>query len=195
MIGRLRSFASGPAPTVTEAAGILRLVYVLVFAAQALLALVVGTLLAVFVPARGAANDVVAIVLLVMALFHLPLGWVLGGAAVRAGGRQGALSGIIATAVMLSIPAWFGVLMLVSGQRPPYLTGIVVIVAVGYALGFLLSGTAASVAATDDPPVDGPDADAPTPDGAGSPRSPGPHVTSAPDATAAPRPPHREPPP
>ena len=153
MIARLRSFASGPAPDVLEAAGLLRFVYLVVFGAQLLLALAVGASIAALVPGRSAANDIVAVVLLVMALFHLPLGWVLGRTAIRAGGRQGALSGIIAAAVLFSIPAWFGVLLLVSGQRPVYLLATAVIVSVAYALGFLLTGTAAAVAAADEPPA------------------------------------------
>jgi hypothetical protein len=154
VIGRLRGFASGPPPDAFEAASLLRLVYLSVFGGQMVLALLVGLAVATFVPGRGAPNDIVAVVLLAMAVFHLPLGWVLGRAAVRAGGRQGALSGIIAAAVMLSIPAWFGVLLLVSGQRPVYLMGIAAVVSVGYSLGFLLTATAARVAAADTPPDD-----------------------------------------
>lgn len=151
MIERLRRFVSGPPPDVSEAAGVLRLVYLLVFGGQLLFALLVGAVLVVLVPGRGAANDVVAVVLLVMASFHLPLGWVLGRAAVGAGGPQGALSGIIAAAVLLSIPAWFGVLLLVSGQRLPYVLVVAAIVSVGYALGFALTRTAAATAAANPP--------------------------------------------
>ena len=164
MIERLRRFASGPPPDAFEAAALLRLVYLGVFGAQLVLALLVGLLLAAFVPGRGAANDIVAVVLLAMALFHLPLGWVLGRAAVRAGGRQGALSGIIAAAVLLSIPAWFGVLLLVSGQRPAYVMGVAAVVSIGYSLGFLLTSTAASVASADAPPGAEPRPAAPAPD-------------------------------
>jgi hypothetical protein len=164
MIERLRRFASGPPPDPVEAAALLRLVYLAVFGGQLLLAMTVGLLLAAFVPGRGAANDIVAVVLLAMAVFHLPLGWVLGRAAVRAGGRQGALSGIIAAAVMFSIPAWFGVLLLVSGQRPVYLMGVAAVVSIGYSLGFLLTAVAAQVAAADAPPPDDPHPVAPAPD-------------------------------
>ena len=164
MIERLRSFAAGPPPDAFEAAALLRLVYLGVFGGQVLLALLVGTLLAVLVPSRGAANDIVAAVLLAMAFFHLPLGWVLGRAAVRAGGRQGALSGIIAAAVLFSIPAWFGVLLLVSGQRPVSLMAIAAVVSIGYSLGFVLTGVAAQVAAADTPPGDDPHPVAQAPD-------------------------------
>lgn len=150
MIARLRSFAAGPAPDRFEAAALLRLVYLSVFGLQLLLALGVGALLAALLPSRGAPNEIVAAVLLVMALFHLPLGWLLGRAAVRAGGRQGALSGVIASAVLLSIPAWFGVLLLVSGQRPLYLMAVALVVSIGYSLGFLLTGLAAQVASRPD---------------------------------------------
>jgi len=154
VIQRLRGFAAGPTPDEFEAAGLLRLVYLSIFGLQLVLALGVGALLAAFVGARGAPNDIVAVVLLVMAVLHLPLGWAMGRAAVRAGGRQAALSGIIAAAVLLSIPAWFGVLLLISGQRPLYLMGIAAVISVGYSLGFLLTGVAAKVAAT--PPAEPP---------------------------------------
>ncbi len=118
-----------------------------VFGAQLLLALLLGLLLTSVMPRSGSPNDVMAIVLLAMAVFHLPLGWALGGAAIRAGGRQAALSGTIAAAVLLSIPAWFGVLLLVSGQAVLYLLGSAVVVSIGYSLGFAMTGRAARVAA------------------------------------------------
>ena len=148
MIQRLRGFAAGPPPDPVEAASLLRLVYLAVFSAQLLLALLMGALLASLVPGTGAPNDLIALVLLAMAFVHLPLGWVLGRAAIRAGGRQAALSGVIAAAVLFSIPAWVGALLVLSGQRPLYLMGIMSVVAVGYALGSALTGLAARVAAT-----------------------------------------------
>ena len=148
MIARLRAFATGPPPTAFQAAALLRLVYLLVFGLQVLLAVLVGSALAWLVPTRGVPNDLVAVVLLAMGAFHLPLGWVLARTALRAGGRQAALSGTIAGAVLFSIPAWFGALLLVSGQRPLYLLGIAAVISVGYALGFALAGLAARVAAT-----------------------------------------------
>lgn len=150
MIGRLRSFASAHPPDAVEALSVLRMVYLAVFGLQLLLALLVGSLMAWLVPGAGAANDVLATVLLAMAAFHLPLGWLLGHAALRGGRRRAALSGIIAAAVLFSIPAWFAVLLLVSGQRPVYLMGVAALVSVGYSLGFLMTGHAARVAANAD---------------------------------------------
>jgi len=164
VIERLRRFASGPPPDAGEAAALLRLVYLAVFGGQVLLALLVGLLIAALVPSRGAPNDIVAVVLLAMALFHLPLGWLLGRATVHAGGRQSALSGIIAAAVLFSIPAWFGVLLLVSGQGPVYLVAMAAVLSIGYVLGFLLTGAAARVAAADTTPGDDPRQGAPAPD-------------------------------
>jgi len=182
VIERLRRFASGPPPDAFEAAALLRLVYLAVFGGQVLLALVVGALLAVLVPGRGTANDIVAAVLLAMAFFHLPLGWLLGRTAVRAGGRQGALSGIIAAAVLFSIPAWFGVLLLVSGQRPVYLMAVAAVVSIGYALGFVLTGVAARVSVADTPPGDAPHSVAAHVSAADTPPSDEPHsVAPAPD--------------
>ena len=148
MIQRLRGFAAGPPPDAVDAASLLRLVFLAVFGAQVMLALLVGAVLAALVPGSGAANDVIALVLLAMAVFHLPLGWLLGRAAIRSGGRQAALSGVIAAGTLLSIPAWFGALLALSGQRAVYLVGIVSVVAIGSSLGFALTGLAARVAAT-----------------------------------------------
>jgi len=177
VIARLRSFASGPPPDAFEAAAVLRIVYLAVFGLQLLLALLVGIVVAWSMPGRGAANDVLAAVLVAMAVFHLPLGWLLGRAAIRAGGRQAALSGIISAAVLFSIPAWFGVLLLVSGQRPVALMGIAAVVSVGYSLGFLLTGHAAQVAASSDPNGD------PTPASAAGPAA---ESTSAPEPDPVP---------
>ena len=151
LIARLRAFATGPAPEHGDAAALLRLVYLVVFGLQLLLALTLAALLAQLVPVRGAPNDVVAIVLLVMGAFHLPLGWVLARSTLRAGGRQAALSGTIAAAVLFSIPAWFAALLLVSNQRTPYLAGIGAVIVVGYSLGFALASIAARVAAAPEP--------------------------------------------
>lgn len=151
MIARLRAFGAGPVPDEFEAAGLLRLVYLAVFALQLVLAFLVGAVTSWLVPVPGGGNDLVAGILAVMAALHLPLGWYLGRAAIRAGGRQAALAGVIAAGVLLSIPAWFGVLLLVSGQRPLYLMLIAALVSVGYSVGFFLTGVAAKVAATPEP--------------------------------------------
>lgn len=179
MIERLRSFASGPPPDAFEALSVLRMVYLAVFGLQLLVALLAGSLVAWLVPGAGAANDVLATVLVAMAVFHLPLGWLLGRAALRAGGRQAALSSIISAAVLFSIPAWFGVLLLVSGQRPVYLMAIAALVSVGYSLGFLMTAHAARVAANADRDGD------PTPDAATAP-------TAEPTPAAEPDPPPEE---
>lgn len=151
MIARIRAFASGPPPEPFEAAALLRQVYLATFALQLLLALAIGGLVALLVPVRGAPNDVVALVLLAVAVAHLPLGWALARTAIRAGGRPSALSGVVAAAMLFSIPAWFGVLLVVSGQRPLALIAIAAVISVGYALGFLLTGLATQVATTPEP--------------------------------------------
>jgi hypothetical protein len=181
VIERLRTFAAGPPPDQDEAAGTLRLVYVIVFGGQVLVALAVGTLLAWWLPAPGATNDVLALVLLMMAVVQLPIGWALGRAAIRAGGRAAAMSGVIASAVVLSVPAWFGVLLLVSGQRPLYLAGITAVVSVGYSLGFLMTGTAARLASTE-----APDPASEAPSVAGAAPDPAPRATTVPGQDTGP---------
>ena len=151
VIERLRALAAGPAPDPRQAAIVLRRLYLTVFAAQLLVALLVGAALMALASGARAASDPFALVLLVLALGQLPLGWTLGCSAIRAGGRQAALSGTFSAAVLLSIPVWFGVLLLVSGQHFGYLLGIAAVVVIASALGLPITRLAANVVATVDP--------------------------------------------
>lgn len=154
MTERLRALAAGRVVEVREAAAVLRSVYFAVFAAQSLLALLLGTALARLVPGTGAAgagSSVLGAVLLTAAILHLPVGWLLGRAAIRAGGRRSALSGTVSAAVLLSVPAWFAVLLLASGQRPLYLLGIVAVLAIAAGLGLPITRVAARCATTFEP--------------------------------------------
>jgi hypothetical protein len=153
-------FLEADPPTLAVATSALRLVFLGLFGAQVVIALAIGFALASLVPTRSAANDVFAVVLLVMAALHLPLAWVLAHAAKRSGGKQAALSSTVLSGVLSSVPAWFATLMLISGQRPIYLLLIMVLLSVAYALGFVSAGQAAVVATR--PPTASPSPDAPS---------------------------------
>lgn len=158
--GPLARFLEADPPTLALATSALRLVFLGLFVAQVAIALAVGSALASLVPARAAANDVLAVVLLVMAVLHVPLAWALAYAAKRPGGKQAALSSTVLSGVLSSVPAWFATLMLITGQRPIYLLLIMVLLSVAYAVGFVSAGRAAVVAAR--PPATPPSPDAPS---------------------------------
>jgi hypothetical protein len=66
------------------------------------------------------------------------------------------LSATILSAVLLSVPAWFAALLVVSAQRPVYLLVAAALLSLAYALGFFATGRAA-VAAARPPPDAGAD--------------------------------------
>jgi hypothetical protein len=142
----LRVFLAGSSTTASAASAALRLVYLGVFAAQVVVAAAFGLLIMAFLPARPSPHDFVAIVLVAMAAFHVPLAYLLATAASRAGGREAALSATILAGVLASVPAWFAALLLISGQRPLFLLLAMTALALGYALGFLATGRAADAA-------------------------------------------------
>lgn len=134
----LTPFFAADVPSGPVAGSALRFVYASVFVAQTLLALVIGTALAAALPTPPRPNDGIAAVLLIFGFVHLPLGVALAWAASRAPGKGTALGGAIVAAVVLSVPAWFLALAVLSAQRSPYLFAGAGVLAVGYALGFAL---------------------------------------------------------
>lgn len=160
-------------PSPAAAAGPLRLAYAGVFLAQTLLALAVALTLLLVTGARPRPHDVMAGVLLGMALLHVPLGVALGYAASGAPGRGAGLAGALGAGVALSVTAWFAALAFVSGQRPPWLVASVGVVALAYLAGFALTPRFARAAARADEPT--------TPDAAS-----GTHGDEVADVAAAP---------
>jgi hypothetical protein len=108
-------------------------------------------LIAALLPARPGPHDLVAVVLVAMAAFHVPLAYLLATAASRAGGREAALSSTILAAVLASVPAWFAALLVISGQRPLFLVVAMTVLSLGYALGFVVTGRAADAATRPSP--------------------------------------------
>jgi len=138
-------FGSAP-PALGAALRALRWAYAGSFLAQSVLALAVGLGLSAVLGARPRPNDVVALVLLGMAVVHVVLGVALGYALAGRPGRAAALAAAVATAVALSVPAWFAALMVVSSQRTPFLAGIVAVLALAYVAGFALTPRCARAA-------------------------------------------------
>jgi hypothetical protein len=142
---------------------VLRRSFFAVFAVQASLALLVGMALPRLAPGAGGASvaadgasvaaggGMLGAMSLTVSALHLPLGWVLGSRAIRAGGRRTALSGTVTAAVLLSIPAWFTMLLLASGQPSSYVFGSAAVVALACSLGLPIARLAARCATAIEP--------------------------------------------
>ena len=151
----LTPFLAADVPDAATAAAALRFVYAVVFLAQVTLAAVVGAALFAALPSPSRANDWVAGVLVGFAAMHLPLGAGLAWAASRSPGKGAALAGAITAAVLLSAPAWFLALAMLSAQRAPFLLAGVALVAVGYGLGFAFLPRFVRAATTPVEPIQG----------------------------------------
>lgn len=112
---------------------------------QTCLALAIGLgLSAVAGPTRP--NEVMARVLLAMALVHVALGVGLGLWLSSRAGRGAALAAAVAAAVALSVPAWFAALMLASNTTIGYLVAAFATLALAYVAGFALTRRCARAA-------------------------------------------------
>lgn len=139
----------------------LRLVYLVVFLFQVLLAVLLTLALAAWLPSPPRPNTVLAAVLFTFAALQLPIGLLLPLQLFRRANRGAALAGVTVAAVVLSSSAWFTALMLLSGQRPPWLLASGSLLMLAYAAGILLTPRATRAALTPSPqPAAGPPASA-----------------------------------
>ncbi|MFN2322427.1 MAG: hypothetical protein ABR510_05655 [Trueperaceae bacterium] len=157
----LTPFLAAEVPTHGVAGSALRMAYAAVFLAQVALAAVVGAVLFAALPTPPRPNDWVAGVLVAFAALHLPLGAGLAWAASRSAGKGAALAGAITAAVLLSVPAWFLALAMLSAQRTPFLLAGGALLAVGYGVGFAFVPRFVQAATT---PVERPEGTEPAPD-------------------------------
>ncbi len=132
----LTAFFAADVPTPAVAANGVRFAYAVVFVAQVVVAGAAAALLAWALPSSSRPNDLVAGVLVAFAAVHLPLGAALAWSASSSAGKGTAMAGAITAAVLLSVPAWFVALLVVSAQRPVFLLAGGALLAVGYGLGF-----------------------------------------------------------
>jgi hypothetical protein len=148
----LTAYLASDVPTPSVAANGVRFTYAVVFAAQVAVAGAVGAVLAWALPSLPRPNDLVAGVLVTFAAAHIPLGGALAWSASSAPGKGTALAGAITAAVLLSVPAWFVALLVISAQRPVFLLAGGALLAVGYGLGFAFTPRFVRAAIT--PPAD-----------------------------------------
>jgi hypothetical protein len=144
--------AADPPSSVVAGTG-LRFAYASTFSFQVVLALAVGAVLVWLAPNTSRPHDLMAGVLLAMAVAHLPLGLLVAWAVSRSPGKGPALVGAVTAAVVLAVPAWFAVLMTISAQRAPYVVAAWAVLALGYALGFVLAPRWVQGAITPVPPT------------------------------------------
>ena len=125
----------------------LRLVFAAMFLGQSLVALVVLVTVAAVAGPQASSGPALGAVLILLGILQVPFAPVLAVFAVRAGGKRGGLYGTLLSAVLLSTLAWYGAFALLTGQRPAALV-LAALLMIGYALGFLLTGRFARLAAS-----------------------------------------------
>lgn len=160
----------------------LRLVYVSTFMAQVLVATLVAVLVRAAAGGTPRPSQILAWVLVALALMQLPIAAVLVSRQGAITSRQTALARTLFTAILLSATAWSTALALATGQRGLSVYVLLTLVMLAYALGFLSVGRLASRAAAlppqsgaaggpsgggppGRPPAEGPTADRPTAEG------------------------------
>jgi hypothetical protein len=123
-----------------QALSFLRLAFVLLFMGQVVVAMTTGLGLRLISPAPPNPNSLLAWMLVVLSIPNLPLALALGVRGLTGGNRGSALSATLLTAVLLSTPAWFLSLAIITGQRglPVIMLGL--ILAGQYAIGIFLTG-------------------------------------------------------
>ncbi|MDA0700004.1 MAG: hypothetical protein O3A02_02195 [bacterium] len=173
----LAPFLVAELPDAATAGSALRFVYAATFLAQVALAVAVGALLVWIGPSSGRPHDLMSAVLVAMAAVHLPIGLLLAWAVSRRPGKGSALVGALTAAVVLSVPAWFAVLLAITGQRFPYVAAAWALVALGYAGGMVLTPSWVRRATLPaDPPAAAPTAGDVPPAGATDRAKAGPHA-------------------
>lgn len=136
----LRLYLHGKQLNVAQANMFLRLVFVVVFMGQLVLAMLTGLLLRLAAGGTAAApNSVLGWVLVLISLLNLPLVLFLSSRGVRAGDRQAALTGTLLAAVLLSTPAWFLSLALITRQELLHLVLLLGLLLLQYGIGMFLA--------------------------------------------------------
>ena len=137
MLTALRHFLAAKEITRSEVSGTLRLVFVAMFFAQIVLALLLGFGLRLTFNSAPS-SPLLAQILLTFSVVQLPLTLFLSQQAGRSGGRQAALSAALLSGVLLATPAWFLSLVLALGTQTLYLVLFFAVLMSYYLIGLLL---------------------------------------------------------
>lgn len=135
----LRLYLQGKQLTLAQAAAFLRLVFVLVFMAQLVVAMLSGLALRLAVSETAATpNAVLGWVLVLISLPNLPIVLFLSVRGTRRHDRHASLSATLLAAVLLSTPAWFLSLALITSQSTLHLVLLLGILLLQYGIGMFL---------------------------------------------------------
>lgn len=154
--------------TVSRSAATLRLVYALAFMAQVLVAALVGVTVRALAGGTPRPSEVLAWVLVTLALMQLPFAALTSARLGTIGNRQGALARTLLTAVVLASTAWSTALALATGQHGLSVYVLLGLMTLSYGLGFLSVSRLANRAAGIPPhgvPRDGSPDNGPLPPG------------------------------
>jgi hypothetical protein len=141
-----RFLRDDPLP-VSRSAATVRLVYALAFMAQVLVAAVVAVLVRALAGGSPRPSEVLAWVLVALAVMQLPFAALLSTRLGSIATRQAALARTLFTAIVLASTAWATALALATGQRGLSVYVLLSLVMLAYALGFLAVSRLASRAA------------------------------------------------
>jgi hypothetical protein len=123
-----------------QALSFLRLSFVLLFMGQLVIAMATGLVLRLLAPGAGSPDSLLAWMLVILSVPHLPLALALSVRGIQGGNRGSALSATLLTAVLLSTPAWFLSLAMITGQQGLPVIILMMILAGQYAIGMVMVG-------------------------------------------------------
>ena len=146
MFRALQIFLKSDAPTRAQAAGALRLLFVVAFCGQSLLAALAWVVLATFFTPEPAATTLTAQVLVGLGALELPTAYLLGLWTARGGTQAGALSAALLEGILLATPVWFALFTWLIGSPTLYPALLLGLAALFYGLGLLAVGRYAAQA-------------------------------------------------
>ena len=120
MFRALQVFLKSDAPTRAQAAGALRLLFVVAFWGQSLLAALAWVVLSTFLTPQPAVTTLTAQVLVGLGALELPVAYALGSWTARGGTQAGALSAALLEGILLAAPVWFALFTWLIGSPTLY---------------------------------------------------------------------------
>lgn len=140
ILNLLRTYLHSPQLTLAQASRFLRLVFLLAFMGQFVVAMATGLALRLAVPdVPEPSSGILGWVLVFISLPHLPLVLFLSTRGTRALNRGASLSSTLLAGVLLSTPAWFLSLAMITRQAQIHMFLLLGILVFQYALGMFLT--------------------------------------------------------
>jgi hypothetical protein len=133
----VRHFLLSKTPSRSEATAGLKAAYTTAFGAQCLFIAVVGLATGLLVGRQAGSSPLVAQALLALSLLEVPVALLVAHVLSRPGGRYGALTAVLALAVILSTPAWLALFAWLVGSPSRTLLSLLLVLVFSYGVGFL----------------------------------------------------------